>query len=76
MLNTKKKKHETDLNEKNTERKNNKRNGEVYLHDISVCNTNLLWRVSVSCFNAISVNRNPFWFCGLLIGYLKAKELI
>ena len=27
-------------------------------------------------FNAISVNRNPFWLCGLLIGYLKAKELI
>jgi len=28
----------------------NKTNGEVYFHDISVCNTNLLWRVSVLCF--------------------------
>ena len=27
-------------------------------------------------FSAISVNRNPFWLCGPLIGYLKAKELI
>ena len=27
-------------------------------------------------FNAISVNRNPFWLCGPLIEYLKAKELI
>ena len=32
----------------------------------------LVYRV----FNAISVNRDPFWLCGPLIGYLKAKELI
>ena len=55
----------------------NKTNGEVYLHDISVCNTNLLWRVSISCFKGnICVYRDPFWLCGPLIGYLKAKELI
>ena len=28
----------------------NKTNGKVYLHDIMVCNTNLLWRVSVLFF--------------------------
>ena len=32
----------------------------------------LVYRV----FNAISVNRDPFWLCGPLTGYLKAKKLI